>query len=220
MTSDTKEKIRERQAKYLSNPENRARVRQQNKDRRKRLVDADICANCGKVPAEEDRVFCANCLRRGIENGKERTKRKIDSGCCVRCGSQDVLPSLAKKMNQQQLCEVCYLKKRSRNMFKVEKHWSALKNKFDAQGGMCAYTGEILELGVNDSVDHILPIYHYPDLACDVTNVEWVTRKVNEMKRDRTPDEFLALIEKILLYRSETWPDVGACVLREAVCFS
>jgi hypothetical protein len=58
-----------------------------------------------------------------------------------------------------------------------------------------------LTLGVNDSLDHIYPLARFPERATDPTNIEWVSRKINEMKRDRTPDEFLALIGQILDYR-------------------
>lgn len=80
------------------------------------------------------------------------------------------------------------------------RHWKAIKNKLQEQGYICPYTGEKLVLGVNASLDHIYPVFHYPDLKNDPENVEWVTQEINEMKRDRTPQEFLALISHILNY--------------------
>ena len=56
-------------------------------------------------------------------------------------------------------------------------------------------------LGVNDSLDHVYPVSRYPERATDPTNVEWVCRTINGMKRNRTPEEFLALLAQILSYR-------------------
>ena len=51
-----------------------------------------------------------------------------------------------------------------------------------------------LILGKNDSLDHIYPAERFPEKRTDPTNVEWATREVNETKRERTPDEFMALL--------------------------
>jgi CRISPR/Cas system Type II protein with McrA/HNH and RuvC-like nuclease domain len=80
-------------------------------------------------------------------------------------------------------------------------HWRAIRAKFEAQGGRCAYTGQPLILGLNDSLDHVYPVSRYPARAEDPANIEWTTREVNQMKRDRTPAEFLALLKVILDYR-------------------
>ncbi len=46
------------------------------------------------------------------------------------------------------------------------------------------------------------PVARFPKLRDDPANIEWVRRDVNGTKGDRTPDEFLALIHRILEYRS------------------
>ena len=74
-----------------------------------------------------------------------------------------------------------------------------------------------LILGKNDSLDHIYPAERFPEKRTDPTNVEWVTREVNQTKRDRTPDEFMALLQLILerrlgrSLRAQTYP-VGESV--------
>jgi len=75
---------------------------------------------------------------------------------------------------------------------KTAKHAEAISAKLKAQNYRCAYTGELIVLGVNDSLDHILPTSKFPKLRSDPTNVEWVTRKVNCMKWDSTREEFIA----------------------------
>jgi hypothetical protein len=173
------------------------------------------------TPCVEGKSRCAAHLARNIGYRKKMTDRWIETGKCSECGKFEPLDAFSKN-ERFRPCESCYFKKCSKNAFGTRKYAAFIKAKLDAQGWKCAYTGEVLVLGVNDSLDHIFPAFHFPELKNDPCNTEWVTRKVNEMKRDRTPDEFLALIESILHYRlrSSTGSDVGASVLREAVCFS
>src|SRR5260221_14498960 len=62
------------------------------------------------------------------------------------------------------------------------------------------------------------PIARFPKLRDDPANIEWVRRDVNGMKGDSTPDEFLALIYRILEYRSRravpSGANVGGCTER------
>jgi 5-methylcytosine-specific restriction endonuclease McrA len=89
-------------------------------------------------------------------------------------------------------CEPCYFKKTSTDCLKTAKHAEVIGQKLKDQNYRCAYTGEEIILGLNDSLDHILPISKFPELRSDPANVEWVTRKVNCMKWDSTRDEFIA----------------------------
>jgi hypothetical protein len=157
-----------------------------------------ICKNCGDPP-ELERGRCATCLQNATEQAWRVRQRRKESGVCVRCGRHEVLPGLEAKA--ERLCEPCYLKKVCRFNFGTSLHWQRLAEKLVVQQGRCAYTGESLILGVNDSLDHIKPISRFPELRGDPENTEWVCRSVNEMKRDRTPEEFLCLIRQILAHR-------------------
>jgi CRISPR/Cas system Type II protein with McrA/HNH and RuvC-like nuclease domain len=75
--------------------------------------------------------------------------------------------------------------------------WEVLRGKLAAQGGRCAYTGDALVLGENDSIDHILPKSRFPEDARNPDNVQWVTRYANMAKRDQTHDEFVGLVARI-----------------------
>lgn len=77
----------------------------------------------------------------------------------------------------------------------------ALRQKMVDQDFACPYTGERLVLGVNASLDHIMPVARYPELARNPANVEWVDQTVNFLKRDRTPDEFLGIVGAIAHHR-------------------
>lgn len=159
-----------------------------------------LCVGCG-APREPGHLRCSTCLEQNRSYQDTLRRRRLAQGGCAQCGTSPVLPSLALNA-EYRLCEVCYLKKLSRQRLGSNQHWMALREKLAAQEWRCAYTGTLLVLGVNDALDHVLPASRYLDLASDPGNVEWVTRQINEMKRDRTPDEFLCLLRDILAYRS------------------
>jgi 5-methylcytosine-specific restriction endonuclease McrA len=173
------------------------------------------CTACGQ-PLADSRVKCAACRERDKGYQSVRQGKHLSSGFCVQCGKNSPLPAFAQNPRYR-LCEPCYLKKASRLRLGSRKHWKALQDRLIEQGYRCAYTGTPLILGKNDSLDHIYPAERFPEKRTDPTNIEWVTREVNEMKRDRTPDEFMALLQLILETRlgrslqAQTYP-VGESV--------
>jgi hypothetical protein len=165
---------------------------------------AGLCRDCGEL-AVLGRAHCLTCrdYHRGLQQAK-RLRRQA-AGLCVQCGAASLLPALVDKPNA--LCEPCYYCFIAcfiaRKRLGSTKHTAILREKFLAQGGRCAYSGDALTLGLNATLDHILPVSRYPDLRCDPTNVEWVADWVNLMKWDATPDEFRARLRQILGHR---WP--------------
>ena len=131
----------------------------------------------------------------------DRAKRLMSQGYCVICGAVESMESLKGAGMFHQLCETCYLTKLAGRRLGHRSLWTALKQRLESQCRRCAYTGIKLILGENDSLDHIKPVHHFPNLRADPNNTEWVCREVNEMKRDRTPEEFLSIIRTILTYR-------------------
>jgi len=109
---------------------------------------------------------------------------------------------IAREHRASRLRSACYFQNAAKARLGSRTHWQALRDRLIAQDFTCPYTGTRLVLGVNDSVDHVYPIARFPKLRDDPANIEWVRRDVNEMKGDRTPDEFLALIRRIMEYRS------------------
>lgn len=154
------------------------------------------CATCDK-PKLSNRRLCDTC-HKDFETKKEnRKKRLIREGLCSSCGKQPFLLFMADSDIIAKTCKICYLKLTSCNRFGSVKHWEALLNILKAQNYCCAYTGEKLVLGMNDSVDHILPRSRYPDRTFDLANIQWVTRIINTMKLNLLDCEFLAEIEKV-----------------------
>lgn len=73
-----------------------------------------------------------------------------------------------------------------------------LRNKLEKQGYKCTYTGKLLVLRENCSLDHILPKSRFPEKAKDIDNLEFVDYYVNIAKRDQTKEEFLQMCKDIL----------------------
>lgn len=144
---------------------------------------------CSK-PARPGKINCEPCGDRSVTNGKFRKETWAKNGICTNCGKNPSLPAMIGK--RYPFCERCYFKKTSIDCLKTAKHAGLIGQKLRDQNYRCAYTGEKIILGLNDSLDHILPISKFPELRSDPANVEWVTRKVNCMKWDSTREEFIA----------------------------
>lgn len=158
-----------------------------------------LCTSCGLADSVTGDK-CESCMSKFAGYQKKIRNKRLANGMCSDCGKRSPLETMLKN-DQYRLCEICYLQKISRSQLGSRKHWITLQQKLIEQEYRCPYTGELLVLAVNDSVDHIYPKARYPELALDPTNIEWVTREANEMKRNRTPDEFVAFMRHIIKYR-------------------
>jgi hypothetical protein len=67
------------------------------------------------------------------------------------------------------------------------------------QGNRCAYSGLLLVLGENASLDHKDPLSRGGTPL--VENIQWVDYQVNRMKNDMTHDEFIAMCRLVLSHQ-------------------
>jgi CRISPR/Cas system Type II protein with McrA/HNH and RuvC-like nuclease domain len=65
-----------------------------------------------------------------------------------------------------------------------------------AQNFQCAYSGKSLEMGSDATLDHKIP--RSRGGSDDIGNLQWVSRRVNQMKTDFTHDEFIRACEVIV----------------------
>jgi len=56
---------------------------------------------------------------------------------------------------------------------------------------ICPYTGQTLILGINAHLDHIESRKNRPDLAKELTNLEWVSEQANLAKNGMSNNEFI-----------------------------
>jgi CRISPR/Cas system Type II protein with McrA/HNH and RuvC-like nuclease domain len=75
-------------------------------------------------------------------------------------------------------CESCWLKKVSLQYTGAKNNWLKLKNKLISQKYKCIYSGEKLILGINASIDHIIP--KSLGGADNINNLQWVDYRIYE----------------------------------------
>lgn len=161
----------------------------------------NICQWCQASPCVPGRVRCQPCIEKGKIRRQTNERKFLEAGLCGTCGRYPSLPAMDSNLLYR-LCEECYLRKTAKGCLGSMRHWRQIRQKLYDQDFTCAYTGQILVLGRNASLDHIYPIHSYPHLKEDPSNTEWVLQEVNEMKRDRTPEQFITLIQQILAFRA------------------
>jgi 5-methylcytosine-specific restriction endonuclease McrA len=123
---------------------------------------------------------------------KEFRIRRQQEDRCMTCGKSDLVT-----YGKQKTCYVCYFKQTAHKNLGTRKRWKELRDLWERQKGICPYTGTALQIGVDASIDHILPKSRYPELRYEISNLEWVSTRINVMKRDMTKDEFTALIKQM-----------------------
>lgn len=194
----TREQNRQGVQRYRKTPKGIAARSRANYTRRQKMIAEGICTYCQKKPPESGYRACRPCLDNVAQRTRKRRDRLIQELKCIRRGKRRCLPAMEGRT--ESFCETCYFRNAAGNRMGNVKAWDVIRNKFYAQESRCAYTGEAITLGLNDSLDHVLPVSRYPELRGDPNNVVWVTRKVNCMKWDSTRDEFLATALAVVRY--------------------
>ncbi len=154
--------------------------------------DAGLCVWCGK-PKDDlgTKVLCSECKTVQIEKNKTRRHKYLKMNKCVQCGRETV--------PNNNFCTKHYFQNVSWSAFGTTKYWVDIQKKWDQQKGRCAYTDEILILGVNASLDHILPRSKYPEVKDSIDNIQWISTKMNIIKNDMTESEMERLFKRVLI---------------------
>src|SRR5574343_387316 len=123
-----------------------------------------------------------------IKQNSERQERLL-LGQCFYCKNKR-LP------NSTSYCEQHFLESKAKKHLKSSKYWINLKQILEKQNSKCPYTGELIVLGLNDALDHIIPrqgqkVYDRLD------NLQFVLRDVNLLKFVLDEHRFLELCTKI-----------------------
>jgi hypothetical protein len=159
----------------------------------RRLQDNKVCKDC-----------FTNIKRKNKESREKRVNKLSALGLCTRCGVEKYLPSYSNRPTKTRRCQICYLKTVSFRHFDCEDYYIDLLHKLQKQDFKCAYTGDYLILGINDSLDHIFPKKKFPEKAKSLDNIQWVTRDINRMKSSFEETLFIELARKIANWVSDT----------------
>lgn len=159
--------------------------RKKRKSRYANKKEDGMCVVCGKRPADKT-AKCDLCHEAYVENARIRRERRLLEGRCVYCEEMRVSTTLCLKH---------YLQFTAKTHFRTSKRYKELEDLFNSQQGICPYTGRKLTLGVDASIDHIVPKSRGG--SDDLNNLQWVYYQVNFMKGDMLEEEFLELARSI-----------------------
>jgi 5-methylcytosine-specific restriction endonuclease McrA len=112
---------------------------------------------------------------------------------CVSCGKAEAIKGdnrLVGGDGHPVLCVDCTLKNIAARNAGGRKNYEALRNKFAAQNSRCAITGMMLHIGINASIDHIIP--RSLGGSNDMDNLQFVHISVNLMRKSLPEAEFRA----------------------------
>lgn len=143
-----------------------------------------LCIECGSDSDGELR--CSKCSNRNKNRSKEFKSLRMAQGLCV-CGCEPIEGS--------KNCKECYLKRTSMSMLGTRKLWKQLEEAFSNQNGICPYSGRQMTLGIDTSIDHVVPKSKGGTSQMD--NLVWSHKMVNQMKWDNTKEEFLAMVSDV-----------------------
>ena len=160
-----------------------------------KMMARGLCRHCGRVLDGSHGTRCRKCHAKALVRGREEKKRTALARLCRNCRSPEIV-TLGKILH----CKTCWFKMMAQHKLGTAKRWRELRSLWDSQNGRCAYTGRELVIGVNASIDHILPSSRFPAKIMQLSNLCWADRKVNEIKRDMTRQEFLDLCAVVLEY--------------------
>jgi 5-methylcytosine-specific restriction endonuclease McrA len=167
-----------------------------NKIRQERLLEKGRCVTCGKPNPRKGKRECASCARKATKRVQQLKKQYISEGRCWRCGEEAVVRTSAVHGNElNPLCRDCWFRTVANSNLKAMKRWTELRDLLAHQNNRCAYTGELLITGQNMSLDHKVP--RSRGGGDELSNLQWVTWRVNLMKSDMTHEEFLSMCWKI-----------------------
>ena len=153
-----------------------------------------LCPRCGER-AETGYKQCKKCRDKANEFKKQKNK----NGKCSYCSNNAAIGHT--------ICQSCLDKERVRrrnhlwetyakNYLGDTNRSQELKDILNKQNGKCAYSGLPITIGVNASLDHIIP--KSKGGSNDVTNLQWTTKYVNKMKSDMEAQEFISLCRLIV----------------------
>lgn len=119
--------------------------------------------------------WCNLCKKTQVQIKRQE---RIDLGICKVCAKP--------KLRCSSMCLFHHVK----SICKQDNHYTELLiDKLYSQRFECFYTGTLLLLGINASIDHICPISKFG--SDDISNLVWVDFSVNRMKTDAQVTNFL-----------------------------
>lgn len=96
------------------------------------------------------------------------------------------------------ICIECWFKQKAGANTGSQKNAPALKELWNKQDGKCAISGRTLVIGLNVSLDHIVP--KSKGGSNKVANLQWTLTSVNSGKLGETSEEYIELCRDIVSF--------------------
>ena len=146
-----------------------------------------LCVDCGNAinscTCNEDRV-----VNRGIDrNSMEHDKRIIELVKLIKTEDDSIRPTKRDdsiRATKRKISEKEWYMVKAGEHTGSKENWREIKEILIKQDYRCAYTGVKLVIGVNASIDHIVP--RCKGGKDTVDNIQWVDKIVNSEKGRRT----------------------------------
>ena len=155
-----------------------------------------ICRRCHKDPVTKENnfntnsVYCSKCLKLVSSKLICRSKENVVRGLC-KCG--------LKRAGKTKLCFKHLITSKLRRALKrgptkIERQ--LIVDKLSSLDHKCAYSGKELVMGVNATLDHIIPISKNGERS--INNLTWADDSVNRAKRAMLVPEFLEMCQMVV----------------------
>lgn len=146
-----------------------------------------VCLFCSNR-AVMGKTLCESHLEKNKVRNNNSRKKRLAAGLCQYCGCKALKSPDRVKTS---LCQICYLKRLSQDQFGSSDRWEELVSLFESQN-ICPYTGKQLRLGIDTSLDHVVP--RASGGSDELENLQFVyscgSFDLNRMKGHMTDREF------------------------------
>jgi len=160
---------------------------------------AGMCTICGCTNDTEHKI-CSKCKKEKKISRKSLNEYSHENNLCAVCGKTAVITGtlMHHKTRKRLLCEKHYFATMATTATGYGKNGPMLKELFEEQRGLCAYTGEKLTLGLNASVDHFVP--KVAGGSSEKENLRWVLWSINKMKFKYSYEKFVSMCAEVADY--------------------
>jgi CRISPR/Cas system Type II protein with McrA/HNH and RuvC-like nuclease domain len=148
------------------------------------------CSKCSQ-PAVDNIKICQKCRENRKKSDKKLDDKRKKEGRCIECGGDNTGLCLT--------CPKCLVKKMSVRATGNINNYKMLLDIFKEQKGICPYSGDLMVIGINASIDHKVPTSKGGDNSR--TNLQWTTKISNTMKHNQSEDEMFYNMRKIIAYQ-------------------
>jgi len=162
--------------------------------RRQKAIMAGVCIRVGCGRPIERNAFCKECRDKVRKTVRHCRVKRLARGLCGDCGV-DV-------EGRRIICDACHCKRLAKSVLGNREKWVELMAIYQQQEGKCAYSGVRLVMGVDASIDHILPKGRGG--TNEISNLQWVHWFVNVFRRHRDEREFIGMFEAFMQAATNT----------------